>query len=165
MSTSRPYFVDSLGVSIGGTSATPILYIAPTATNDLYVSRIRVAIEAASSPAPPSNGSVLFQLVKVTGSKAGGGAVVPAPVGANAALAANTVFSSANSAAITGLTLSTEYWAHPIPFAAGASWEDSLENTGFERYIPASGLYAVYFTAASGAGSGCNARVTIDFTE
>jgi hypothetical protein len=164
MATSRSYFVDSLGVSIGGTSATPILYIAPTSSNDLNVCRIRCSVEAASSPAPPSNGSVLFQLVKVTGTKGGGGAVTPAQL-SGATLAANTVFASANAAALTGLTASTEYWAHPVPFAAGASWEDSFENTGFERYIPASGIYAVYFTAASGAGSGCNARVTLDFSE
>ena len=164
MALSRTYFVDSLGVSIGSASATPALYIAPTSTNDLTVCRIRVSVEAASTPSPPTNGSVLFQLCKVTGTKAGGGAVTPANTG-QGALAANTVFSSAQSASITGLTQSTVYWAHPIPFATGASWEDSFENTGFERYIPASGIYAVYFTAASGAGSGCNARVTLDFTE
>jgi hypothetical protein len=164
MSTSRSYFVDSTGVSIGGTSATPMLYMAPISTADLNICRIRVAVEAASTPTPPSNGSILFALAKVTGSKAGGGAVTPSPIG-QGTQAANTVFSSAQSAAITGLTESTVYWAHPIPLTAGASWEDSFENTGFERNIPASGLYAVYFTAASGAGSGMNARVTLDFSE
>jgi hypothetical protein len=164
MPLARSYFVDTTGVNISATSATPALYIAPTSTNDLWVCRIRVSIEAASTPSPPTNGSVLFQLCKVTGTKAGGGAVTPQITG-QGTLAANTVFSSAQSAAITGLTQSTVYWAHPVPFATGASWEDSFENTGFERYIPASGTYAVYFTAASGAGSGCNARVTLDFTE
>lgn len=164
MSLSRTYFVDSLGVNIASASATPALYIAPTSTNDLNVCRIRVSIEAASTPSPPTNGSVLFQLCKVTGSKAGGGAVTPAPTGASS-LAANTVFSSANAGAITGLSQSTVYWSQPVPFATGAAWEDSFENTGFERYIPQSGIYAVYFTAASGAGSGCNARITLDFTE
>ena len=164
MSSKRVYFVDSTGVSIGGTSATPMLYIAPISTADLNILRIRVAIEGASTPTPPSNGSVLFQLAKVTGTKAGGGAVTPAPTG-QSTQAANTVFSSAQSAAITGLTQSTVYWSHPIPYAAGASWEEYLDSPDLERNIPASGLYAVYFTAASGAGSGCNARVTLDFAE
>lgn len=164
MATSRAYQVDSLGVSIGGTSATPILYIAPTSTNDVNIVKAKFCIEAASTPTPPSNGSVLFQIAKVTGTKAGGGAVTPSQL-SGVVLAANTVFSSANSAAITGLTQSTVYWTGVVPFAAGASWSDEEENTGLELNIPASGIYAVYFTAASGAGSGMNARVVLNITE
>ncbi len=166
---SRTYFVDSSPVAtspvaISATTPVPMLYIAPTATNDLNICRIRVSVEGISTPTPPNNGSVLFSLNLVTGTKAGGGAVTPSKTGPSG-LAANTVFSSAQSAAITGLTQSTCLWSHPVPFAAGASWEDSLENTGFERYIPASGIYAIYFQAASGAGSGCGAKVTLDFAE
>jgi len=164
MSISRNYFVDSGLVSIGGTGATPMLYIAPTATNDLNVCRIFCGIEAGASPTPASNASVLFQLAKVTGTKAGGGAVTPSQL-SGVALAANTVFSSALSAAITGLTISTEYWARGIPFAAGAFIEDAYENTGFEVEIPASGTWGVYFTAAAGAGTNFNARCTLNFSE
>jgi hypothetical protein len=106
---------------------------------------------------------VLFTLNKVTGSVGGGAAVTANPTTASA-LAANTTFKS-GSTTLTGLTQSTEYWAAVVPFTTGASWSDDLENTGLEITIPASGTYAVYFTAAAGAGSGCNARVMLWFAE
>jgi hypothetical protein len=163
MSMARAYFADSGAVTISGTSATPMLYIAPPSTSDLNVVRIKPFIEAVSSPSPPSNGSVLFQLAKVTGTKGGGAAVTPSQL-SGATLAANTVFSS-GSTALTGLTLSTVFWSADVPFAAGAGWEDAYENTGLEINIPASGTWAVYFTAASGAGSGMAARCVVNFTE
>jgi len=163
MSISRNYFVDSGLINITGSTAVPALYIAPPSSADANICRIRCSIEAVSSPAPPSNGSVFFSLNKVTGTKAGGAAVTPNPIG-QSALAAAVVWSS-GSTALTGLTQSTEYWCQPVPFASGASWEDSLENTGFERNIPASGTYAFYFIAASGFGSGCAARITVDYSE
>lgn len=160
----RGYNVDSLGVSIAGTSATPLLYMATTSTNDANILRINVAIDAASSPAPPSNGSVLFQLAKVTGTVGGGGAVTPQITGPSS-LAANTTFSSANAGALTGLTQGVSLWEAEIPFTAGAWKEDAYENTGLEINLGASGKWCIYFTAASGAGSGCNARAQLWFAE
>jgi hypothetical protein len=153
----RAYEADSLGVSIAGTSATPAMYFAPSSTADANLCKIKVAVEGASSPAPPSNGSVLFVLAKVTGTVGGGASVTPQPTG-QSTLAATTVVKS-GSTALTGLTQGVTLWTGVIPFTAGASWSDDFENTGFELSLAASGLYAVYFTAASGAGSGCNARV------
>jgi hypothetical protein len=164
MSIFRSYVVDSLGVSIAATTATPALYIAAASAADLNITRVKVMCEAASSTAPPSNGSILFTLNLVTGSVGGGGSVTAEPTG-QSTLAAQTTFTSASSAAITGLTKSTEFWHGVIPFTAGAWAEDTFENTGFEINIPHSGIYAVYFTAASGAGSGCNARVGLWFAE
>ena len=164
MSMFRPYEVDSLGISIGGTSATPALYILPTTTSDANIVRIKVAIEAASSPAPPSNGSVLWVLSKVTGSVGGGASVTAQPIGPST-LAANTTFKS-GSTALTGLTQGVELWAGVVPFTAGAWAEDTFENTGMEVYLPSgTAAYCMYFTAASGAGSGCNARVVLNFAE
>lgn len=163
MAVYRGYEINSGLVSISGTSATPVLYVAPTSTNDTNIVRIHVAIEAVSSPAPPSNGSVYFSLNKVTGTKGGGAAVTPSQL-SGATLAANTVYSS-GSTALTGLTISTEYWGAPVPFTAGASWEDAFENTGLEVNIPASGTYAFWFLSASGAGSGLSARVIAWATE
>lgn len=163
MSIFRGYEVDSGGVSIAGTSATPMLYVAAAAAADLNVCKLKVAIEGASSPAPPSNGSVLFTLNKVTGTVGGGAALTASPTG-QSSLAAQSAWKS-GSTALTGLTQSTEYWAGVVPFTAGASWTDDFENTGFEINIPASGIYAVYFTAASGAGTGCNARAVLWFAE
>jgi hypothetical protein len=163
MAMYRPYEVDSGLISIAGTSLTPALYVAPTATNDTNIVRIKVSVEAVSSPAPPSNGSVFFSLNLVTGTKAGGAAVTPSQL-SGATLAANTVYSS-GSTALTGLTQSTEYWAGVVPFTAGAWAEDTYENTGLEINVPLSGKYCFYFIAPSGAGSGLSARVVAWTTE
>lgn len=161
MSIYRAYEVDSGGVSIGGASATEILYITPASTADCNIVKVKVAIEGASSPAPPSNGSVLFTINKVTGSASGGSGITPTPTGQSALAAQTTVKGSG----VTGLTAGVEYWAGVVPFTAGASWSDDFENTGLEINLAASGLYAVYFTAASGAGTGCNARVVLWIAE
>ncbi len=166
MAQARQYSVDSTLVSVGSTSATPALYIAPTSTNDLNISRIKVSVEATStqSASPSTNNSIFFSLNKVTGSKGGGGAVTPTPLGASA-LAANTVWSSAQSAAITGLTQGVEYWGQTLALSAGAWAEDSYENTGLEINIPASGQFCFYFIAASSAGSNLAVRIIPVFSE
>jgi hypothetical protein len=164
MASFRPYFVDSGTVTIGTTTATPMLYIQPSGSADMNISALRVSVEGISSPAPASNASLLFSLNKVTGTVGGGATVTGAPVNGGTT-SSTTSFKSAATAALTGLTASTEYWAHPVPYAAGSSWGEVLGGTGFERNIPPGGTYAVYFTAQAGAGSGCTARVTLDYGE
>lgn len=159
MAIYRAYSVDSGLVSIGGTSATTLLSIVTTSTNDCNLVKFKVSVEGVSSPAPPSNGSVFFSLNKVTGTAAGT-SVTPQPLTAST-LAANTVFKTAP----TALTQGVEYWAQPVPFTAGAFATDDFENTGLETNIAASATYAVYFIAPSGAGSGCSARVVLWFAE
>jgi hypothetical protein len=159
----RGFEIDSGLISIAGTSLTPALYLTPGASADTNIVRIKVSVEAVSSPAPPSNGSVYFSLNKVTGTKAGGSAVTPTPVGPSPVVASTTY--SSGSTAITGLTQSTEVWGGVVPFTAGAWAEDTYENTGLEIYIPESGTYCFYFIAPSGAGSGCSARVIAWSTE
>jgi hypothetical protein len=162
----RTYAVDSTLIATTGTSAYAALYIAPTSTNDLVICRIKVQVEATSSQSasPSTNNSILFQLSTVTGSKAGGGAVTPKQI-SGTTLAANTVFSSAASAAITGLTQTTEYWQNTIALSAGSWAEDAYENTGLEIPLAASSLSCFYFTTASGAGSNLSARITVTFVE
>jgi len=159
----RTYMADSGLVSIGGTSATAALYLATSSTQTLTIAKVKVSVEGVSSPAPPSNGSVFFALCVVTGTVGGGASVTPTQI-AGPALAAQTTWTS-GSTALTGLTQSTEVWPFTVPFTAGASWADDHENTGLEFPVPISGKYAVYFTAASGAGSGCSARVCVWFAE
>jgi hypothetical protein len=159
----RTYMADSGLVSIAATSATPAFYFTTPATSTLSLAKMKVDIEGVSSPAPPSNGSVFFALSLVTGTKAGGAAITPAQL-SGPTLAAQSTWSS-GSTALTGLTQSTEIWPATVPFTAGASWSDDFENTGLEPAIPISVQYAVYFTAASGAGSGCSARVMLWFSE
>jgi hypothetical protein len=153
----RAYEIDSGLISIAATTAVPALYVAPTATNDTNLVRIKVSIEAGASPAPPSNGSVFFSLNLVTGTQAGGASVTPTQL-SGSTLAARTAYTS-GSTAITGLTQSTELWGGVVPFTAGAWAEDAYENTGLEINIPLSGKYCFYFAAPGGAGSGMNARV------
>jgi hypothetical protein len=163
MSMYRAFEIDSGLISIGGTSLTPALYISPGASADTNIVRIKVSVEAVSSPAPPSNGSVYFSLNKVSGTKAGGSSVTPTPIGASQ-VAAVTTWSS-GSTALTGLTQGIELWGGVVPFTSGAWSEDTFENTGLECYIPASGIFSFYFISPSGAGSGCSARVIAWATE
>jgi hypothetical protein len=159
----RAYEVDSKGVAVA-TAATPVLYWATTSTNDCNVFRFRGVVEAISSPAPPTNGSVIFTINVVTGTVGGGGSVTPVQR-SGATLAANTTFTSANAAAITGLTQSTQVAYLEVGFAAGAWEQDAWENTGFEINCAASTKYAVYASAPSGAGSGCDFRSVLGFAE
>lgn len=167
MSMFRGYEVDSKGVAVA-TGATPVLYFATTATNDCHVVRVRAILEAVSSPAPPTNGSIILTVNVVTGTVGGGGAVTPqqrSGFNTSGGLAANTTFTSANAAAITGLTQGAQLGIQEIPFASGAWEEDAWENTGLEIDIPQSGKYCIYMSAPSGAGSGCNFRAVMKFTE
>lgn len=163
MSMSRNYRVDTGLVAMPSTTPLPILYFAPTSTNDLNIFRLKCTVEAAASNTPVSNASVLFSLNLVTGTKAGGAAVTPRQLN-GATLAANTVCSS-GSVAITALTQSTEFWASPVPFAAGAAWEDAYENTGLEINVPASGTWALYAVSPGGTGTNFNVRAVVDFSE
>ena len=165
MSMSRTYMADSGLVALGATGLTPLLYIAPTSTNDLNIIDIKISCEVSgSAPTAVSNSDLFFSLNVVTGTKGGGASVTPSKL--NTALAANTVCSS-GSTALTGLTQSTELWPGAIPFTAGAVWQDSMENTGREINLAASSLNCVYVNVPSGPGygSGWYARAVVWFAE
>lgn len=167
MSMYRAYRVNTGLIAISSTGLTPLLYVAPTSTNDLHITSIKVSIATGSSaPTAVSNGEWYFSLNVVTGTKAGGGAVTPSKLGSSA-LAANTVFSSASSAAITGLTQSTDAWGGDIPFTAGAFSTEDWANTGEEIDLAASSLNCFYLNVPSGPGVGANwsARVIATFAE
>lgn len=164
MSMYRSYEVDSKGVAVAA-SATPILYFATTSTNDAHIFRFKGIVEGVSgSSAPPANSSVIFTINVVTGTVGGGGSVTPTQRSGGSALAANTVFTSANAAAITGLTQSTQVGLIEVPYQTGAWEEDGWENTGFEIDIAASSKYCVYMIASQ-AGTACNARTILKFSE
>jgi hypothetical protein len=148
-------------VSIGGTGATPALY-GTIATGDLNIVGIRCSVAAGASPAPPTNGSILAWLGVVTGSVGGGATVTPSPTGQSSLAAVSTWKSG--STALTGLTQSTLKWSGDIAFAAGAIWGEWFP-TSFERSVPNGGLIAVYFTAASGAGSNMLFHVSLEIAE
>ncbi len=163
----RPYVADSglIAFSSTGLSA-PLLYFAPTTTNDANIIAIRVSAEVSgSAPTAVSNSDLYFSFNVTTGTKAGGAAVTPAPLSPSL-LAANTVVSSGTTA-ITGLTQSTELWGAPIPFAGGAFVTDAWENTGREINLGASGssnankTTAFYVTVPAGPGAGSNWLVRV----
>lgn len=163
MLNQRTYMVDSGLVSIASTSAIPALYFSTTAVQTLVIAKIKFSVEAVSSPAPPSNGSIFGTLNVVTGTVGGGASVTPEQL-SGTPLAAQSTWES-GSTALTGLTQSTEVHPITVPFTAGASWADDHENTGLEIPIPISAKYAFYFVAASGAGTGCSARFAVWFAE
>jgi hypothetical protein len=152
----RPYMVDSGLIAFIATGlSAPLLYFAPTSTNDANIIALRVSVEVSgSAPTAVSNSDIYFSLNTVTGTKAGGATATPAILGASS-LAANTVCSTGTTA-ITGLTQSTELWGSPVPFAGGAFLTDAWENTGREIYLAASSKTAFYLTVPAGPGAGAN---------
>jgi len=163
MAIARYYEVNGGLVPISVATALPLLYISTPSTADTNILRIKVSVEAVSSPAPPSNGSVYFSLNVVTGTKAGGAAATPTKLGAFTL--ASQVTYSAGSTAITGLTQSTELWGAAVPFTSGAAWEDAYENTGLEINLAQSGQWALYVISPSGFSATCSARAIINTSE
>jgi hypothetical protein len=163
MALARYYEVNGGLVPISAATALPLLFISTPSTADTNILRIKVSVEAVSSPAPPSNGSVYFSLNVVTGTKAGGAAATPSKLTASA-LASNVTY-SAGSTAITGLTPTTELWGAAVPFTSGAAWEDAFENTGLEIYLAASSQFAMYVISPSGFSSTCAARAILNTSE
>lgn len=152
----RAYETNSGLVAISATGlSAPLLYFTPGAAADGNLFKIKVSCEAgASTPTVPTSSSLAFTLNKTTGTKAGGAAVTPSPIGASS-LASN-ITASSGSTAITGLTQSTELWEGTIPFSPGSFSGDDDPNTGEEVYLAASGTYAFYVTVPAGPGFGSN---------
>lgn len=166
MSMYRAYTVDSGLIAVAAAGLTPLLYVAPTSTNDLHVIGVKVSAEASgSAPTAVSNSDLFFSLNTVTGTKAGGVAATPAPLGSNS-LAANTVVSS-GSTALTGLTQAAEKWGAPIPFTGGAFASEDWANTGEEIDLIQSTLNCFYVNVPSGPGygGGWYVRVIAKFAE
>lgn len=150
-----------IAISATGLSA-PLLYIAPAAAASANLFKVKVSCEAgAGTPTVPTSSSLAFTLNKVTGTKAGGAAVTPSPIGPDTT-AAQTVVSSGTTT-ITGLTQSTEEFFAPIPFSPGSFSGDDDPNTGEEVWLAPSGQYAFYVTVPAGPGFGSNlfARVVM----
>ncbi|MGH3407648.1 MAG: hypothetical protein ACRDRJ_34885 [Streptosporangiaceae bacterium] len=166
MSMYRGYLADSGSIALASTSAVPLLYLAPTATNDANVCKIKLMIPGSSGAAPTSNADVIAQLYKVTGTVGGDTSLTPAQLSGNA-LAANTVCAYASAdTGLTGLTISGgPLWTSDAPETSGASWSDDFENTGLEIALLPSAKYALYVTAAAGYGSDMNARLAVWFAE
>lgn len=159
----RAFETDSGLIAIGATGLSPpLLYLAPAAAASGNLFKVKVSCEAgAGTPTVPTSSSLAFTLNKTTGTKAGGAAVTPSPIGADTT-AAQTVVSSGTTA-ITGLTSAAELWEATIPFSPGSFAGDDDPNTGEEIWLAPSGTYAFYVTVPAGPGFGSNlfARVVM----
>lgn len=149
----RTYITDSGLIAITATGLTaPLLYISTPATATANIAKVKCSVEAgAGAPVVPQNGNVPWFLNLVTGTKAGGAAVTPNPVGPDK-LASNLTLSS-GSTAITGLTQSTELWQGGGGNVPGSGPVDDDPNTGIEVWLAASSQYAFYAVPPAGPGA------------
>lgn len=133
------------GATNAGTTTLPVLYGVTTATADANISNIAVGVMGVGTI--PSNASVTWSLITVTGTQAGGQTATPQQQ-SGVVLASNTTWKTAggaSAAAITGLTLGASAWDRVTPFAAGANWED-VQTYADEVYIPVSTKFAFCVT-------------------
>jgi hypothetical protein len=160
MSIGRAFITDSGLIPISATGVQgPLLYYAPPSTAPGDITKIKVSVETDTGAPTVPTSSWAFTLNKVTGTKAGGAAVTPGPIGADQT-AANVVASS-GSTAITGLAQSTEIWEGTAPTSPGCQPGDDDPNTGEEVHLAASGQYAFYVRIPAGPGAGANLFVRV----
>lgn len=162
MASSRLYTATSGLVTYTGTSATAAFYGIAAATNPMDIWAIRIGIYSGSSVSYPSNGTVLVQLSRVTGTEAGGTSVTASPHNASD-VAANSLFHDATGSAITGLTQGVTLWEQTLPFTAGANWAEWF-TPGAELRVAASAGCAIYLTASS-AGTATEFETSLVFSE
>lgn len=153
MSTYRAYITDSGLIAVTATGLTgPLLYFSTPATATGNMVKVKATVEAGSAaPVVPTNSNIQFTLNKVTGTKAGGAAVTPNPIGADQ-LASNFTASS-GSTAITGLTQGVELWTGTPSLVPGSGPVDDDPNTGIEVWLAASTQYAFYGNIPAGPGA------------
>lgn len=166
MALGRMYTVDYGAIACTSASALAIASLTTGATNTADVQAIRFGTVGAASF--PSNASVLVQLVRATGTAAGGGSVTPRPHNPSDIAAVSTALSvGATPTAITGLTFTPGttpvVWAQEIPFTAGSNWAEWV-TPGAEWRVSASTNLVVYMTQSS-AGTATTFSVELVFAE
>lgn len=152
------------GATVTTTTPTPILYGLTGANSDLNITNMRIGVLGAASF--PANASVFFSINQLSGTKAGGNAATAVQLSGvtKTTLATWSTAGGTSAAAITGTTaIAPEYTGWPLPFTAGASWEDWV-TPGFEVNIPVSTGFAVYVTQSS-AGTGTTFWCELEYTE
>jgi hypothetical protein len=157
----RPYtFSNSAAIAYTSTTASPIMYASPGANSTLDIECIRVGTYSGSGVSYPSNGTLLFQLMRSTGTAAGGAADTPAPHNSGDVAAQGTFLDG--STAITGLTQGAVIlWQQVLPFTAGANWAEWV-TPGSEWRVAASGQVSLWVTASS-AGTGTDLDCSLVF--
>lgn len=159
------YTVDTGLQAITSTSATAILCGTAGSTVAADILALRIGIYSGASVSYPSNGTVLFQLLRPTGTaSAGVGSVTPNPHNASDIAARSTWLNGATGSTISGLTAGTTVlWAQSLPFTAGANWAEWV-TPGAEWRLGASSNIALYITCSS-AGTATDFNCEMVFSE
>jgi hypothetical protein len=163
MALGRMYTVDFGVIGQAAAGPLPVACLTTGATNTADVQAIRIGVVGAASF--PSNASVLIQLVRATGTAAGGAAATPRPHNASDIAAVSTALTvGPTPTAITGLTQgAVTVWAQEIPFTAGSNWAEWV-TPGAEWRVGASTNLAAYMTQSS-AGTATTFSLEMVFAE
>lgn len=168
MPLGRYYTAESGVCALATTTASALLWAWPgAATVTMDIAAIRVGITASGgTPSYPSNGIVQVQLVRATGTIAGGATITPNPHNSSD-IAANSVWKSASTAITTQPTVGVVLWGQQLPFTAGANWAEWV-TPGLEWRVPASGTAGTgiaLMTTQSSAGTNTAFTAEIIFAE
>lgn len=149
MSTGRTYTIDAGLVGVASTTQTCLLVGTTSAVQTFSVEAVRLGVFSGGGVSYPSNGTVHVQLLRSTGTPAGGGtATKNAKTGLGMALACQSSWLS-GSTAITALTATTvEPWGQVLPFTAGANWAE-WDTPGAETDVYPSTNLALWVTCSS----------------
>lgn len=164
MSLGRTYTVDSGLVTVTATTQTCLLVGTTTAVQTFSVEAVRIGVYSGAGVSYPSNATTEFQLLRSTGTPAGGGtATKNAKTAFGSLLACQSAWLS-GSTAITGLTATTvEAWGQVLPFTAGANWAE-WDTPGAETDVGPSLNLALWVTCSS-AGTATQFKVQFDIVE
>jgi|SRR5215469_13626923 len=168
MALGRIYTAESGTCALATTTASALIWAWPaSAAVTMDILAIRVGVTASGgTPSYPSNGIVQVQLVRATGTIAGGATITPNPHNSSD-IAANSAWRSASTAITTQPTVGVVLWGQQLPFTAGANWAEWF-SPGSELRIPASATAGTGFalmTTQSSAGTNTAFTAEIVFAE
>lgn len=149
MSSGRVYTIDSGVFTVATTTQTCLLVGTTSSVQTFSVIAVRVGIYSGASVSYPSNGTAHLQLLRSTGTAAGGGTATKNAKTSFASLLACQSSWLSGSTAITGLTAtSVEPWGQILPFSAGANWAE-WDTPGDETDVGPSANLALWVTCSS----------------
>jgi hypothetical protein len=147
MALGRVYTIDSGLATIAATSQTCLLVGTTTAVQTFNLEALRIGIYSGAGVSFPSNGSVMWQILRSTGTAAGGGTATKNPANPGDVACQSTWLSG--STAITGLTATAvEPWGNVMPFTAGSNWGEWV-TPGAEVQCGISSNLALWITCSS----------------
>lgn len=159
----RYYTATSNLVTYTATAATPVFYGLAPATSVADIVAVRAGLYSGGGVSYPANGTLLVQLCRASGTRAGGTSVTPAPHNAGDIASQLSQCYDASGSALTGLSQGVVLWQVALPFTAGANWAEWF-SPGSEPRVAASAAFAVYLTA-SAAGTATQVQAEVVYAE